>query len=42
VKDGRPADGFIAAIEQCGAVLAQHFPPGDINPEEVPDRLVEI
>jgi putative membrane protein len=44
IKDGRPGDGFVAAIEQCGAVLAQHFPaePGAINPAELPDRLVEI
>ena len=44
IKDGRPADGFVAAIEQCGAVLAAHFPavPGAVNPDELPDRLVEI
>ena len=42
VKDGQTADGFIAAIEQCGAVLAQHFPPHDVNPDELSDRLVEI
>jgi len=44
IKDGRPADGFIAAIEQCGAVLAAHFPlaPGSVNPDEIADKLVEI
>jgi len=44
IKDGRPADGFVAAIEQCGAVLAAHFPaaPGAVNPDELPDKLVEI
>jgi putative membrane protein len=44
IKVGRPGDGFVQAIEQCGAVLAQHFPvePGAINPDELPDRLVEI
>jgi len=44
IKDGRAGDGFVAAIEQCGAVLAQHFPvaPGSINPDELPDKLVEI
>src|SRR5919201_1672030 len=35
IKNGRPADGFIAAIEQCGAVLAQHFPPGTLNRNEL-------
>jgi putative membrane protein len=44
IKDGRPADGFVAAIEQCGAVLAEHFPaaPGSVNPDEIADKLVEI
>ena len=44
IRDGRAGDGFVAAIEQCGAVLAQHFPvaPGSVNPDELPDKLVEI
>src|SRR6267154_2040392 len=43
INEGRPADGFVKAIEQCGAVLAAHFPPtGSVNPDELPDRLVEI
>jgi putative membrane protein len=39
---GDVADGFIAAIETSGAVLAQHFPPGALNPNELCDKLVEI
>jgi putative membrane protein len=44
IKQGRLGDGFVAAIAQCGAVLAEHFPlpPGTANPNELPDRLVEI
>ena len=42
VKDGRPADGFVAAIGRCGAVLAEHFPPGALNRDELPDKLVEL
>ena len=42
LKDGRPGDGFVAAIEQCGAVLAQHFPPGALNCDELSNKLVEI
>jgi putative membrane protein len=40
IKADRAADGFIAAIERCGAVLAQHFPPGAINRDELPNKLV--
>jgi len=42
VKDGRPGDSFVAAIERCGAVLAEHFPPGALKRDELPDKLVEI
>jgi putative membrane protein len=42
IKEGRPADGFVAAIEQCGAVLAEHFPPGALKRDELPDKLVEL
>jgi len=36
------ADGFVLAIERCGAVLAEHFPPGALNRNELPNKLVEI
>jgi putative membrane protein len=42
IKDGRPGEGFVAAVTQCGEVLAQHFPPGALSRDEVPNRLVEI
>ena len=42
IKAGRPADGFVAAIERCGAVLAAHFPPGAFKRYELPDKLLEI
>jgi putative membrane protein len=42
IKADRVGDGFVAAIEQCGAVLAQHFPPGAIRRDELPNKLVEI
>jgi putative membrane protein len=42
IKAGRPADGFVAAIERCGAVLAAHFPPGALNRDELPDKLLQI
>ena len=42
IKAGRPADGFVAAVGQCGAVLAAHFPPGALLRDELPDRLLEV
>ena len=42
IKAGQPGDGFVAAIEQCGAVLATHFPPGALKRDDLPDRLLEI
>jgi putative membrane protein len=41
MRQGRIAAGFIAAIERCGAVLAEHAPP-DGSANELPDRLYVI
>lgn len=41
VRAGRAGDGFVAAIERCGRLLAEHFPAGPDNPNERPDALVE-
>jgi len=40
IKDGRLGDGFVAAVNHCGDVLAQNFPPGAINRDEIPNKLV--
>jgi putative membrane protein len=42
IRHGRLADGLIAAISQVGAVLAAHFPRGDDDVNELPDRLIEV
>src|SRR5262245_26912992 len=42
IKDGRPGGGFVAAVELCGEQLARHFPPGALNPDELPNKVVEI
>lgn len=42
IKQGRAADGFVRAIEIAGAVLAEHFPPRPHNPNELPDKLIEL
>jgi putative membrane protein len=40
IGSGRAADGFVVAIAAIGAALAQHFPPGDQDPNELPDHLI--
>ncbi|MFY9989646.1 MAG: TPM domain-containing protein [Rhodoplanes sp.] len=42
IKDGRIGDGLVAAVGRCGAVLAEHFPPGAINRDELPNKVVEM
>ncbi|MGI8704600.1 MAG: TPM domain-containing protein [Sphingomicrobium sp.] len=42
VKAGRIADGIIAAIEEVGLVLAEHVPKSAGNPNEIPDKLIEL
>lgn len=42
IKHGHPADGLIAAVKRCGTVLAEHFPPGAINRDELPNKVVEM
>jgi putative membrane protein len=42
LRAGRAADGFETAIGLTGDVLASHFPPRANNPDELPNRLVEI
>jgi putative membrane protein len=42
VKAGRPGEGMALAVEKIGAVLAQCLPPTLDNPNELPDRLIEL
>ncbi|MBO9518560.1 MAG: hypothetical protein J7493_10880 [Porphyrobacter sp.] len=42
IKDGRCADGMIAAIGKVGVILAEHFPRADDDINELPDRLIEL
>ena len=41
-RSGCIADGVAAAVRQCGALLATHFPPREDDTDEVPNRVVEI
>jgi putative membrane protein len=42
VRDGRPGDGIVAAIERVGTVLAEHFPRSAADCNEIPDKLIEL
>lgn len=42
VRAGQPGEGMAEAVREMGAVLAQHFPKTDQNPNELPDRLIEL
>jgi putative membrane protein len=42
VREGRPGDGIVSAIERVGAVLAEHFPRSADDKNEIPDKLIEL
>ena len=42
VRAGRTAEGMAAAVARVGAILREHFPRDDENPNELPDRLIEL
>jgi len=42
VKAGRIAEGIAAAVEEVGVVCADHFPKSEGNPNEIPDKLIEL
>jgi putative membrane protein len=42
VRAGRIGEGFVHAVEQCSAVMAEHFPPEPDQGRRLPDHLIEI
>ena len=42
VKAGRPGDGIVAAVQGVGEVCARHFPKCESDPNEIPDKLIEL
>ncbi|MFL9840153.1 TPM domain-containing protein [Sphingomonas sp. ST-64] len=42
IRAGDPAGGMADAVTQIGAVLTTHFPKSQDNPNELPDRLIEL
>jgi putative membrane protein len=39
---GARVEGFVTAIETCGKILAEHFPPGGIDLDELPNHLIVL
>lgn len=42
MKAGKPGDGFVRAIEICGAALAAHFPPDGAPKNLISNEITEI
>lgn len=42
VREGRVGDGMVAAVTAIGEVLAEHLPKSTDNPNEIPDRVIEL
>lgn len=42
IGQGRTADGFIEAIAAVTEPLSKYFPPGTVDPNELPNRLIVI
>jgi len=42
ISRGKSADGFVAAITACADILAEHFPPGSADKNELPDHLIVL
>jgi putative membrane protein len=42
IGEGRAADGFVAAVAACGAILAEHFPPDSADRDELPNHLIVL
>jgi putative membrane protein len=39
---GTRTKGFVVAIEMCGKILAEHFPPGHADEDELPNHLIVL
>jgi putative membrane protein len=42
LADNRAGDGFVEAVEEVGALLAENVPPGSRDPNELPNHLIII
>ncbi len=41
IRQGKPADGIVAAVGRCGRLLADPFPASPGNSNELSDRVIE-
>jgi putative membrane protein len=42
LRDGELTEALVHAVERCGRELAKHFPPGAVNPNELPDHFIVL
>jgi putative membrane protein len=42
IRKGQVAEGLAVGISDVGHVLAEHFPRGSDDDNELPDRLIEV
>jgi putative membrane protein len=42
IGKGTRTQGFVEAIETCGRILAEHFPPGTADRDELPNHLIVL
>ena len=42
LRNGLAAQAFVTAIEEIGVLLAEHFPPGSVDPNELPNHLIVL
>ncbi|UAB77580.1 hypothetical protein INR77_12385 [Erythrobacter sp. SCSIO 43205] len=42
IRKGQVAEGMAAGVRDVGFILAEHFPRGENDENELPDRLIEV
>jgi putative membrane protein len=42
LREGRPGEGLVMAIEEVGEVLTRHFPKTLADTNEIPDKLIVL
>ena len=42
IRKGCVAEGIAAGVRDVGKVLSEHFPRGEDDDNELPDRLIEV